>query len=134
MNRMSKAKPKSVRSFNRLRHRLKKEDLEHVLAKRDQILDKVSEQSRLRQFTSEVKLFLAMIQDYLNGSYTQIPLKSILAIAAALIYVLNPFDVIPDFIFGLGFVDDLTVFGYCLKLIGKDVEAYKEWKDPGAGK
>jgi hypothetical protein len=40
-----------------------------------------------------------------------LPLRRILAILAALLYVISPVDVVPDFIPGLGWLDDLLVLG-----------------------
>lgn len=45
---------------------------------------------------------------------------------AALVYLLLPFDLIPDWILGLGIVDDLTVVSFltwlALRLLKKDTE------------
>lgn len=130
---MSESKSRSIRSFHRLLKKLKKEDLARVLKKRERIIRMVSQHLRLRQFKEDVSLYLTMISDYVKGRYTAIPLQSILAVAAALIYLLNPFDVIPDFLFSLGFLDDVTVLGYCFKFIKKDFEAYKAWREVEAG-
>ena len=40
-----------------------------------------------------------------------LPLRRILPILAALLYVISPVDVIPDFLPGLGWLDDLLVLG-----------------------
>jgi hypothetical protein len=40
-----------------------------------------------------------------------LPLRRILAILAALLYVISPVDVVPDLIPGLGWLDDLLVLG-----------------------
>jgi uncharacterized membrane protein YkvA (DUF1232 family) len=48
-------------------------------------------------------------------------------IASALLYFINPFDVIPDFSPGLGYLDDLFVLIFCLKsLTRKDKEIAKK--------
>ncbi|MEP7218745.1 MAG: YkvA family protein [Bacteroidota bacterium] len=45
-------------------------------------------------------------------------------IAAALLYFVMPADVIPDFIPGIGYIDDAMVLGVLWKMIGEEVEAY----------
>jgi uncharacterized membrane protein YkvA (DUF1232 family) len=42
--------------------------------------------------------------------------------------VLNPADVLPDVIVGVGYLDDATVVAFCLKLIEKELEKYKAWQ------
>ena len=48
-----------------------------------------------------------------------------LAIAGALAYVVLPIDVIPDFIPGVGFLDDMFVIGVVMKSIADEIERYK---------
>ena len=40
-------------------------------------------------------------------------------IAAALFYFINPFDIIPDYTPGIGYIDDLIVLKTCLQSINK---------------
>jgi uncharacterized membrane protein YkvA (DUF1232 family) len=46
----------------------------------------------------------------------------------ALLYVLNPADVLSDVIVGVGYLDDATVVAFCLKLIEKELKKYKAWQ------
>jgi len=46
-----------------------------------------------------------------------------------LIYVLNPFDLVPDVLPVIGQVDDASVFAACLMLIQRDLNQYKKWKE-----
>lgn len=76
----------------------------------------------------KIQLLVEVIKAYRNGSYKIIPKRSILMIIATFIYFVNPFDLLPDFIFGLGFIDDVTVIGLTFKQIGNDLEKFKEWQ------
>jgi uncharacterized membrane protein YkvA (DUF1232 family) len=51
-----------------------------------------------------------------------------LLIVSALIYLVMPLDLIPDFVPLLGFTDDATVILFVLKQINSDLALYKEWK------
>ncbi len=76
----------------------------------------------------KAKLLLEIVQNYKNGSYNTIPWRSIAAITFALLYIINPFDIVPDVLPFIGFVDDLSVFMALSNLVEKDVEDYKMWK------
>ncbi|MBN1473549.1 MAG: DUF1232 domain-containing protein [Syntrophaceae bacterium] len=104
-------------------------DLKKVVDKREEIEEKFKSNGSLGRFVADLKLLFSIIQDYLKGEYRKVPFWTIAAIVAALLYVLNPFDLIPDFIPGVGFVDDALIIGACLALIEKDLQIYKDWKN-----
>ena len=63
------------------------------------------------------------------GAYRQIPYGSIASIVFTLIYVFNPFDMMPDMLPIIGQLDDVAVMGACLILVEQDLHKYKDWKD-----
>lgn len=83
---------------------------------------------RLKQVFEQAKVMLSMVKDYWNGAYREIPYWAISAISLALLYVLNPADVVPDVIVGVGYLDDATVVAFCLKLVERELERYNEWR------
>ena len=42
--------------------------------------------------------------------------------------MLNPADLFPDFILGVGYLDDAAVIAFCLKLIDTELQRYIEWQ------
>lgn len=82
----------------------------------------------LKKVFEQAKIMLSMVKDYWNGSYREVPYWAISAVALALLYVLNPVDVIPDMLLGVGYLDDATVVAFCLKLVQREVERYQEWQ------
>ena len=52
---------------------------------------------------------LRLIRAYYQREYRNVPLRTLMMIVGAIIYILNPFDLIPDWIAGLGFADDAVV-------------------------
>lgn len=103
------------------------EDIELVLESADEI-EKKSSQGPLAAVLGDVRLLTAMVGDYLGHRYRNIPFWMIGAAVVALLYILNPLDIIPDFIPVLGFVDDAFVVGLCLNLVRKDLRKYAAWK------
>ena len=96
-----------------------------ALDKKEEILKKVLESTDLKGFYEDVKLFFQMIKDYFDGR-CELPVRTIIAIGVALLYVLSPIDVVPDFIPVVGLLDDVFVLNLCLKFIKEDLEDYKE--------
>ncbi len=73
--------------------------------------------------------FLApMFRDARMGKYKKIPWKSAFGIFAAVLYVITPLDLIPEFIIGFGFIDDFAVSMLAMKAIDMDIEHYKMWQ------
>ena len=54
-------------------------------------------------------------------------LRRILPIVASLLYVISPVDVIPDFLPGLGWVDDLLVIGLLLWYMTRQSQGRSPW-------
>ncbi len=110
-------------------------DIAKVTQRADDIESKLP---KLKHWMEQAKLILELVKDYWSGRYREVPYWAISAGALALLYVLNPADVIPDVIIGVGYLDDATVVAFCLKLIERELERYKLWKtsqsdssDPG---
>ncbi len=78
---------------------------------------------------SAVPTMVSMVRAYAKKEYTEPPVGTIVAIVAALLYVLSPADLIPDVIPGIGYLDDAAVVAFCMKQVGDDLEAYKIWRD-----
>ncbi|MDO3721580.1 YkvA family protein [Marinobacter sp. chi1] len=106
-----------------------RQDLETLLERQKAIEEKVRNSGRLERFGTDIRLMFSMIRDYWYGNYRSVPWKTIAAVAGALIYVMNPLDVIPDLIFGFGFLDDAGVVALCLKLFESDLHEYAAWKE-----
>jgi len=67
-----------------------------------------------------------MLLDILRDKTFRIDSSTYLAIAGALAYVVLPLDLIPDFIPGVGFIDDIFVIGYVLKNLSDEIDRYKK--------
>ena len=84
--------------------------------------------STFKNIVRHVGVFIQMLRDYSRGYYPQLPWKSLTAIIGALLYFLNPFDIIPDFIPGIGLLDDLTLLTWVYRSVEGDVENYLAWE------
>lgn len=70
-----------------------------------------------------------LLRAWATREYTTVPWRTLVAVAAALIYFLNPFDLIPDFLPTLGLVDDATLVGLVVAAIGDDLARFRESED-----
>ena len=104
------------------------QDLDTTISKEKQIDQKIANSGVLEKYASLAKLMLKMLKDYKNGLYREVPWFTIGSIIFSLLYVLNPFDLVPDFIPGLGYIDDLSVLTFALRFIEIDLHSYLDWK------
>ena len=78
---------------------------------------------------SNVKENLLLMKDYLyditTGKYKDYDVKKLMVIIGAVIYVVTPFDFLPDFI-PPGLIDDLSIVAWALKEASDELEKYKQ--------
>jgi len=104
-------------------------DIETVVEKSEEIKKKFSARGPLKRFIEDSKLLTALVKDYRAGKYRQALYGTIAAVVFSLIYVFNPFDIVPDVLPIIGVVDDASVIGACLLLIERDLSKYRNWKE-----
>jgi uncharacterized membrane protein YkvA (DUF1232 family) len=76
----------------------------------------------------QVKLLWEMLKDIWYGKF-KAPWGTVAAITAALLYVIMPFDILPDFLPGIGFADDLLVITLCVSMIRIDLRRYAKFRN-----
>ncbi len=104
-------------------------DIDTVVDKSEEIKKKFSARGPLRRFIEDGRLLTALVRDWRTGKYRQALYGTIAAVVFALIYVFNPFDIVPDVLPIIGAVDDATVIGACLMLIERDLNKYRTWRE-----
>ncbi|MGO1752037.1 MAG: YkvA family protein [Psychroflexus sp.] len=112
--------------FSSESQKISESDVDKATASSDSILDKIKNRN-WEPLKEDVKTLLRMLLDYKNGHYKDLPWKTVSAIAFSLLYILNPLDLVPDFIPFLGYLDDITIVNFALKFIGDDIESYRAW-------
>ena len=71
---------------------------------------------------------ISMLKDVKNGSYKNIPWFTIATIVMAFLYILNPMDIVPDFIPGIGYIDDVAILTMGVGWIESDLHRYLDWR------
>ena len=105
------------------------EDIETAAERSEEISKQFSARGPLKRFIEDGRLLSALIKDWRAGKYRRAMYGTIAAAAFALLYVLNPFDLMPDVLPFIGAVDDAAVLGACLMLIERDLRQYRGWKE-----
>ncbi|HSJ87796.1 MAG TPA: DUF1232 domain-containing protein [Anaerolineales bacterium] len=103
-------------------------EIEKVVEHADEIRQQFQTRGPLRRFVEDGKTLMALLKDYRKGNYRTALYGTIAAAAFALIYVFNPFDIIPDVLPFVGAIDDASVIAACLMLIERDLVKYRSWK------
>jgi uncharacterized membrane protein YkvA (DUF1232 family) len=83
----------------------------------------------LARLFQDLKLLFSLIKDYWKGAYRDISARSVIIFLAGLAYIISPIDVVPDYIVGLGQIDDAAILALSLYFLEKDLLKYKQWKD-----
>ena len=103
-------------------------DLDLIIDNSKEINKKISKAPSLKKFAELGKLMFGMLQDFRKVDYTKVTWFSIASVGVALLYILNPMDVLPDFIPGLGYVDDFLILTMILRFVETDLHDYLDWK------
>ena len=122
------SKKEIKRKFEQMASKVKEEDIETVVNEAENIIQKAEGSSVLGKQIAKIELLINAIKDYWNGEYTKLPKRTLIAITVALIYILSPIDLIPDFIPVLGLTDDLMMLLFVWEMISRDIRDYAEWK------
>lgn len=83
---------------------------------------------------NQVSLLGRMVSAYVKGHYRDIPKQTILLAIGALLYFVIPVDVIPDWIVGLGLLDDAAVIAAVINSVQRDVAKFRKWEAKGSPK
>lgn len=125
---MRKEKPAGFEfAESKARRLMRSPDKTHEMADR---ADKKARKSKTKLGDMWHKLtgFIRMTRAWSKGEYTNVSFKTMILVVAAVLYFLNPFDVIPDFLPFLGYLDDVTVIGFVGAAITKDIDKFRDWE------
>lgn len=83
----------------------------------------------LKGLWEDLGLLQALCVAWWRGEYRAISKPALVAAVAGLLYFLSPMDAIPDWLPGLGFVDDLAVLGWVMRKWSGELQAFQTWRD-----
>jgi uncharacterized membrane protein YkvA (DUF1232 family) len=80
-----------------------------------------------------LQTMLRLIRAHHRGEYAHAPHAALLWIIAALNYLVDPFDLIPDKTPFLGFIDDATVVEFVVDRTRQTLDDFMTWETASAG-
>jgi len=84
--------------------------------------------SQLDQGFDDLQTMTRLIKSWAVGQYRVVPVRSLVAFLGALIYFLIPVDAVPDFIVGLGLLDDLAIIAKVVQTFRTDLLQFRQWE------
>lgn len=82
----------------------------------------------LAELKDSLATVLRMLKAYAGKEYSAIPWQTLLMLIGSVVYFAMPVDMIPDFLAGLGLVDDITLLGYTIKSAKADIVNFEQWE------
>ena len=105
-----------------------REDIADVLGKEGKAKTIVEKAGFLSQYWNDIKTSFSLIRDWFSGAYDKVPARMIVSLAGALIYLVSPLDLIPDWVPMAGLVDDAAMLAFVFQLSKVDLNAYRQGK------
>ena len=107
--------------------------------KTEHLLDEAARKARrekglVGEFAEELGALLRLLRAWVRGKYKVVPWKTITYALVAVIYFVDPLDLVPDFLPVVGLMDDATVVAFVIRSIGKDLQRFREWEGKARGR
>lgn len=86
---------------------------------------------RVAKIWDELETLIRLASAWATGRYRKVPISTLMAVLAALVYFLMPLDSIPDFIWAFGFIDDAALIARVFSMFRKDIDEFRRWEVDG---
>ena len=107
------------------------EDVDKMEAFLERLEKKLALVPAVGEYLTDIPVLISMVRSYISKEYTEIPVGTIIGVVAALLYFVSPVDAIADAIPVVGYLDDIAVIAFVIKMIHDDLEDYRTWKYKG---
>ena len=82
----------------------------------------------LRDLAANLSLMTRLIKAYARGEYRGLSWSSMVLAVTAIVYFVVPFDLVPDFIFTLGFLDDAAILAWTIATLRNELTDFSRWE------
>lgn len=100
-----------------------------LLAGRGNIAQTLSDiPEEMHKVARQTRLVIEFVDDFRSGRYREMPWWAMAVAASAMLYTINPADVVPNFLPLVGTMDDLVVVAVAVRLLQNELKRYCEFK------
>ena len=107
-------------------------DKEKMSSVIDQTQDKLKNtdyiKSSMDKFLVKIKTMIRLVKAYIDGTYKDLSLKNVVLIVAGLLYFIMPLDFIPDFLPGIGYIDDISIVLAIFKTVSEEIAGFEAFE------
>jgi len=104
------------------------EKLRDLLTKASKKADSSGSAGPFKDLWDSLMTSLRLIRAYATGEYREVSWQSLTLIVAAILYFVMPIDLIPDFLVGVGYLDDVAVVAWVMSVVSSELEAFRRWE------
>jgi len=97
--------------------------LNSALAKANHI-----ERGTFKELWPYLLAMLRLVRAFCTGKYKKISWESLILIIVAVAYFASPLDLIPDFLPGIGYLDDAMIVRFVYRSVRTELERFMEWE------
>lgn len=72
--------------------------------------------------------FFRLCKAYATGEYREVPFRTVMLVVAALLYFVNPLDLMPDIVPLTGFADDFAILLWVYGSVRQEIEKFLAWE------
>ncbi|KFX67686.1 hypothetical protein TMS3_0120950 [Pseudomonas taeanensis MS-3] len=87
---------------------------------------------RFAGLKEDLRLLQGLCVAWWRGEYRAISSQALLAVVGALLYFVTPLDAMPDWLIGVGLIDDLAVLAWVLRTWNDELLAFRAWREAQA--
>lgn len=113
--------------INNRAENMSREDIGETIGQEKKAERMAKENGFLRQYWQDIKTAFALLKDWYMGNYRKIPFRMVASIAGAMLYLVSPLDIVPDWVPFGGLLDDALVLAAIFALSRRDLDEYATW-------
>ena len=102
--------------------------IQELVQKAKSKADAAQGSAALKDMWQALLALLRLLRAYASGEYRGVPATSLILIVAGVLYFVLPFDLIPDFVIGLGFMDDAAVLAWVASTVRTVLDDFNRWE------